>query len=107
MKTEIKTFTVGGATARAEKPGKRRNIMRWRENRRRRLAYIKQPTEFQLARAEPLDRQLECEVAERMKLRHAELVTSANLRLLDKSAGVIGVVSSALLDRCLISRDGI
>ena len=63
MKTEIKTFTVGGATAHAEKPGKRRNILRWRESRSRRLAGIKQPTELQLARAELLDRQLECEVA--------------------------------------------
>ena len=32
-----------------------------------------------------------------MKLRHAELVTPANPRLPGKSAGVIGVVSSALL----------
>ena len=32
-----------------------------------------------------------------MKLRHAELVTTANPRLPGKSAGVIGVVSSALL----------
>jgi len=32
-----------------------------------------------------------------MKLRHAELMTPANPRLLGKSAGVIGVVSSALL----------
>ena len=63
MKTEIKTFTVGGATAPAEKPGKRRNILRWRESRRRRLACTKQPTEMQLARIELLDRQLECEAA--------------------------------------------
>jgi hypothetical protein len=44
-----------------------------------------------------------------MKLRHAELVTSANPRLPGKSAGVIGVVSSDLLGCCfgmLSIRDG-
>lgn len=62
MKTRLETFTCGNATAYAEKPGKRRNINRWREARRRRLGCERQPTEMQLARMEMLDRQLEGEV---------------------------------------------
>jgi hypothetical protein len=61
MKTRLESLTCGNATALAEKPGKRRNITRWREARRRRLECERQPTEMQLARMEMLDRQLDGE----------------------------------------------
>ena len=65
MKTELTHFTCGGSTALAERSGKRDGIVRWRDARRRRLAYIEQPTEMQLARMALLDRQLEGQVLQR------------------------------------------
>lgn len=38
------------ATAKIERPDKRRNLARWRSNRLRRLLYIKKPTERQRLR---------------------------------------------------------
>jgi len=42
-------------TAKIELPSKRRNLARWRENRMRRLRYIKRPTERQMLRKAELE----------------------------------------------------